>query len=141
MTHFGFHHKDTGLLHQRTLMVDDLSPLASATLSAPADHVPIEGVFDYQSQRVDLATGAVVDYQPPQPSPDHEWNASTKRWQPSAAAQARVDGRRAALARIAALEAGQPRTVREAALGHAGALDRLAAVDAVISALRAALHG
>jgi len=139
MKHFGFHHRDTGLLHQRTLMVDDLSPLASATLSAPPGHVPIEGVFDHLSQRVEIATGQVVGYQPPQPSADHEWNASTKRWCLTAATVAKQAARQAALARIAALEASQPRTLREAALGHAGALDRLAAIDTEIAALRAAL--
>lgn len=40
----------------------------------------IEGRYDHLSQRVDVNTGKVVDYQPPQPSPNHKWDAITKRW-------------------------------------------------------------
>jgi hypothetical protein len=41
----------------------------------------IEGSFDHLRQRVDIETGEVVDYQPPQPDEFHEWNDETKRWQ------------------------------------------------------------
>lgn len=41
----------------------------------------ILGVYDHLSQRVDLETGAVIDYQPPQPSENHAWNAETRRWE------------------------------------------------------------
>lgn len=97
------------------------------------------GRYDHLSQRVDVASGTVVDYQPPQPSTDHEWNADTKRWQLTAAAQSKIDGHTAALAQIAALEAKGARCVRELALGQAGAADRVAAIDAEIAALRPAL--
>lgn len=44
-------------------------------------------VADWQSQRVDLATGAVVDWQPPQPEPTKwetwTWDATTRRWTPA----------------------------------------------------------
>lgn len=40
----------------------------------------ILGEYDHLSQRVDLQTGEVVDYIPPQPTPRHEWNPETKRW-------------------------------------------------------------
>lgn len=40
-------------------------------------------------------------------------------------------------AKIAELEAKQPRALREAALGYGGATDRLKAIDEEISALRA----
>lgn len=52
--------------------------------SAPAGHTPKAGNFDCLSQRVDLTTGAVVPYQPPQPPFDEmrawTWDATTKRW-------------------------------------------------------------
>jgi hypothetical protein len=48
----------------------------------------IAGVQDRLSQKIDVATGRLVDYQPPPPTPEHEWNAVTKRWQPNAKAQA-----------------------------------------------------
>jgi hypothetical protein len=38
------------------------------------------GEYDALSQRVDLITGLVIDYQPPQPSPDHAWDAESRRW-------------------------------------------------------------
>jgi hypothetical protein len=136
---WSFHHRETGLFNGCTYSADSSVSIPSAA-NTPPDHVPLEGVFDHLSQRVDLATGQVVDYQPPAPSPDHEWNATTKRWQLSQAAQARAAARQAAERRIAALEAGQHRTLREAALGLPGAHDRLAAVEAEITGLREALH-
>lgn len=44
----------------------------------------LEGHFDHLSERIDLATGEVVDYRPPAP-PDDElrtwaWDETTKRW-------------------------------------------------------------
>jgi hypothetical protein len=70
------------------------------------------------------------------PPADHEWNATIKRWQLTAATVAAQEARRAALAGIAALEGSQPRAVREALLGAPGALDRLKVLDAQIAALR-----
>lgn len=46
----------------------------------------IEGAYDHLSQRVDIETGEVVDWQPDKPEgdeyTDHEWDAGTKRWVP-----------------------------------------------------------
>lgn len=69
--------------------------LTGARFSGPEDWVPanipagcgaIDGWHDAMSYRIDLATGAVVDWQPPKPSSDaytdHEWNAQTRRWAP-----------------------------------------------------------
>lgn len=136
MKTIGFYHKDTGLLNGTQLMVSDDSMIA---LNTPADHVAIEGQFDSLSQQVDIASGAIIDYQPPPPSIDHDWNADTKRWQLSAAAQAKLDAHGHATACIAQLEAAQHRAIREAALGQAGAVARLQAIDAEIASLRPAL--
>jgi hypothetical protein len=38
------------------------------------------GSYDHLSQKVDVATGEVIAYQPPQPSNNHRWDANTKRW-------------------------------------------------------------
>ena len=65
-------------------------------------------------------TGHIVDYKPPQPSPRHEWNPVTKRWQKQAALN-----RSAALARIADLEKGQHRTVRETLIRACHAVDAI----------------
>ena len=128
-----FHHKETGIFSSAVLTSTDDSAIA---INTPRDHVAIEGAYDPLSKRVDVATGEVVDYQPPLPSADHEWNATTKRWQLTAAVTAKREARRSALASIAALEASGVRAVRELALGQAGALDRLKALDIEIAALR-----
>jgi len=126
----------TGLFLGRTFAATEDSHVATNT----ADHeVAIEGSFDHLSHRVDLATGAVVDYQPPQPSSDHEWNAASKRWQLTAAVAAKQAARAAALGQIAMLEASQHRAVREAALGDPAAAATLKAIDDQIKALRAQL--
>ena len=45
-------------------------------------------MIDHLSQRLDLATGLIVDYQPPAPTADEftqwTWDAESKRWQASA---------------------------------------------------------
>lgn len=43
-------------------------------------HGMVFDVVDCQSQRVDLATGKLVDYQPARPSDDHYWEPRSKRW-------------------------------------------------------------
>src|ERR1700676_1666739 len=74
-----FYHKHTGLFHGRNLMTSNPKLIAPNT---PPDHIAIEGDhFDPISQRIDVATGKVVDRRPPQPSEDHEWNTSIRRWQ------------------------------------------------------------
>jgi hypothetical protein len=140
--HVTFYHKDTGLLNGLSVMVSDDSAVA---LNTPKDHVaidnPLEGPLDHLSQRVDL-TGekpVVVDYQPPQPSPDHEWNAEAKRWRLKPGAADRQARRLAALAEIARLEATQPRAVREALCGDTAALQRLRTIDEAITKLRTEL--
>jgi hypothetical protein len=105
----------------------------------PAGHKALEGQYDHLSQRVDIETGQVVDYQPPQPSPDHEWDAATKRWRLKADVAERQRRREAALAQIRTLEAAQARPMREAALGIAGAVERLRAIDEQIAQLRVEL--
>lgn len=38
------------------------------------------GAHDGLCYRVNVTTGEVEEYQPPQPSPNHEWEEGTKRW-------------------------------------------------------------
>lgn len=40
----------------------------------------IIGHYEQLSQKVDIESGSVHDYQPPQPSTNHFWNQITKRW-------------------------------------------------------------
>jgi hypothetical protein len=108
-------------------------------LNTPTGYVAISGRFDRLSQRVDTKTGEVVDYQPPKPDDDHEWNTERRRWVKKP--DVLVAERRGAAARkrIAELEASQLRALREHALGDATAVDRLRAIDDEIKTLRADL--
>ena len=133
MSTYSFYHPETGQIHHQAFGTDDARMLKANT---PAGYVATPGCLDPLSQRIDVTTGEVVDYQPPSPSADHEWNATTKRWQINAAVTAKAEARRSALASIAALEASQDCAIRELALGQAGALDRLKALDIEIAALR-----
>lgn len=58
-------------------------------LKPPPGHKAFEGeCHEMHAKRVDVSTGELVDWQPPAPSADHEWDDSTKRWKPN---QAMVD--------------------------------------------------
>lgn len=123
----------TGLFTGKRLHCDDDGLLA---VRLPAGTLAIEGSYDPRCQRMDLATGTVVAYRPPAPSPDHEWDNVGKRWQikaPAGGAEARTA---VIYARIQALEATQGRAVREATLGDASAMKRLKEIDAEIKELR-----
>jgi hypothetical protein len=64
--------------------------------------------------------------QPLQPTPNQEWNTATKRWQLTAAVQGKQPARSSSLAQIPALEASQPRAVRDWAI--TGDVSRLKAI-------------
>ena len=125
----------TGLFTGKRLHWDDEGLLS---VRLPAGTLALEGTFDHRSQRLDLATGAVVGYRPAAPSGDHEWNSAEKRWQVKGVRG--VESRTAVIyARIHTLEATQGRAVREATLGDATAIKRLKEIDAEIKDLRKAL--
>lgn len=129
-----FYHRETGIFNGRHLMVSDP---AMIPLNTPADHIAIEGDhYDPLTQRVDIATGKVIDHLPPQPSADHEWSAISRRWQLRPEVTARQQARTQALARITQLELKALRALREHALGKPGAQERLKAIDTEITALR-----
>jgi hypothetical protein len=134
-----FYHRETGMFNGRHLMVSDPALVA---LNTPPDHIAIEGDhYDPLTQRVDVASGKVIDHIPPQPSPDHEWNAISRRWQLRPEVTAKQQARANALARITELELKALRALREHALGKSGAHERLKAIDTEISDLRAILTG
>jgi hypothetical protein len=132
-----FYHKVSGLFHARHLMSSDAKSIA---LNTPDDHIAIDGDhYDRLSQRIDIQTGKVIDLVPEQPSADHEWNATDRRWQIKPEVTAREESRRHAIQRITQLEMSGVRSLREQALGEAKAADRLRALDAEIAALRKSL--
>jgi hypothetical protein len=107
-----YYDEATGLFNGTTLTASNEQAFLHNT---PAGHAAIEGQYDYLSQRVDVTQSppAIVDYVPPQPSAEHEWNATARRWRLTAQAQAQADARKRALAEIARMEARQPRLLRE----------------------------
>ena len=134
---FSLYEAATGLFTGKRLQCDDDALLE---VRLPPGTLAMEGAFDHMSQRVELSTGAVVSYHPLAPSPDHVWNAASKRWQLKGGVRA-SEGRRAVVfARIHALETSQGRAIREATLGDAAAMKRLKDIDAEIAALRAELQ-
>lgn len=83
---WSFFDAETGLLTGRTYRGDELAA------NTPEGQAAIEGVFDWLCQRVDIATGQVVEYQPPAPPDDAlrtwAWDAGAKHWIPSPTAAA-----------------------------------------------------
>ena len=134
---FSLYQAATGLFTGKRLQCDEDALLE---MRLPPGTLAMEGAFDHMSQRVDLSTGSVIAYHPLAPSPDHEWNAASKRWQVKQSVR-QSEGRRAVVfARIHALETSQGRAIREATLGDPAAMKRLKEIDAEITALRAELQ-
>ena len=115
--HWSFYDKETGLLTGQIFGATDESALL---VNIPKGQSAVEGEHDHLSCRVDIATGLVVDYQPPAPNADHEWDDASKRWKLNPEAAARADRKNGAAARVSHLEANvQPRAQRELLLSIA----------------------
>ncbi len=120
-TYVNFYDASTGLFSGVSIHTNLTSQKAVRQFIAentPAGHGAYIGHVDPLSQKVDIQTHQLVDYQPPRPSPRHEWNPTTKRWQRQAALK-----RSEVIARISELEKGQHRTVREALIRACHAID------------------
>lgn len=112
----------TGLFTGRTYSSSDE---ASLSLNLGENEAAVTGVIDYTSQRVDLSSGEVVDYQPPPPEPrsDYEWihddehGNRVRRWVLKRDLSERISRMEAARSRIAELESKQERAIREHVLG------------------------
>jgi hypothetical protein len=91
-------------------------PVRQLARNTPAGCGARAGEIDPLSQRIDQQTLEVVDYQPPQPDADHEWDATTKRWRIRPAVEQRNARRESARRQIEAAEVAQARSVREALL-------------------------
>lgn len=98
----------------------------------------VDPVFDEAAEMHKATLAAIVDYQPLQSSVDDEWDAETKRWRLTSAAQERNSLDLKARADIERLQASQHRPIRELALDptNQDARDRIAEIDKQISALR-----
>lgn len=76
MNTYSLYDLDTGLFTGVTIM----SSPDVLRLNVPDGCGCLLGAYDQLSQRVVIETGEVIDYQPPQPSPQHQWDVETKRW-------------------------------------------------------------
>lgn len=89
--------------------------------NTPAGHSVVEGRHDHLSRRVDLEAVTdgligphhVVDWQPPPPSENHEWNAKTRRWHLTATAAALADADLSSRAALADIDRRSIRRLRE----------------------------
>ncbi len=138
-----FFDNSTGIFTGRTFSGDDRDLPANK----PEGQGAVAGAYDHLSQRVDLETGEVVDYQPPAP-PDtallrHEWEPTIRRWVEHKTPAAHEADRRARIvSQIGRVELGQQRALRELTLNpnSADARSALEVMDAQITSLRAELH-
>ena len=77
---WSFFSQSDGSFSSKTCGGDEIEAVAMA----PDGHLPIAGAFDRLSQRVDLATGEVIDWQPDAPADDElrtwAWDEATRRW-------------------------------------------------------------
>ena len=145
-TSFSFFHRETGLFHGsyfRTNCDDEAGCAAVVKLNTPPDHVAIEGYHDPLSNRVDMTTNTVVDYQPPQPSPEHQWDGTTKRWVLCAAAVERQNATRTAQARLVELDKLERPLLRRLVLDQTDTEARaaLTAIDTEIAELKTIATG
>jgi hypothetical protein len=140
---WSFYDQQTGVFTGRRYSSRNQSDLAK---NIPAGCGAADGSFDHLSKRVDIETGAVVDWQPPRPDADHEWHAETSRWVKRSDVLETEARRRAALSKIAELEQKQFRIERElrlrpAEVGTDGKTpaQRLEDLDADIARMRSLL--
>ena len=139
MKHWSFYDPQSGHFAGRTFSATDESAL---DINTPKGLAAIEGEHDHLSRRVDIATGLVVDHQPPAPNADYEWDDASKRWKLNAEVAAREERSTTARSRIAHLESNvQPRALREVALNRPKAAERLHAIDDEIAMLRRDIIG
>jgi hypothetical protein len=136
--HFCFYDNATGLFSGRSGRYADE---AMAQANAPEGFTALQGAFDRNSQRFEIESGNVIDYQPPSPGADYEWSAERKRYSKSLAAVQR-DGLIAfAQQSIEMLERSQLRPIRELALDPANvaAKSRLQQIEDAIAVHRQSL--
>jgi len=130
---WSFYNPETGEFLRRTFR----GPARALEANTPVGFLPWEGKVNPEANKVDLVTGALVAWQSPQPSLDHEWTGAG--WKVSDQARAVRTRRAEALGKIKALESRQPRVLRELALGDDQARARLQAIEEEIQKLRSDL--
>lgn len=139
MKRWHFYRLSDGTFTRQSMVTADAELVAANT---PSGCAAIAGNIDPDSMRVDLETGSVVDWQPPAPSDEHEWQPDERRWQLKPAAARREADAVNAQRRIEALERRQLRSLRELLIDNSNAAARreLATIEDEITALRPKLR-
>jgi hypothetical protein len=112
---WSFYHVATGAFLDRTYSGRE-EKLAQNT---PADYAAWCGPVDSFSQRINVATKQLEDFQPPSPGDDYEWihdderGNRVRRWKLKLEVQQARERNAASLSRIEELERKQHRRVRE----------------------------
>ena len=112
-------------------------------LNTPKGSGAIVGDHDHLSRKVNLTTGNVVNYRPPKPDINHEWNRVAKRWILNEKVREQRHREKQAQASIEKLERQQLRPIRELMLNpdDADVKQRLADIDSKIQLLRKQVIG
>ena len=135
MIHVSFADPETGLFDGRQLV----APNRETVQLNARGRLVVDGVHDHRNKRFDLASQTVVDYQPPQPSPDHVWDADDQLWKLSPEAEGVRLARRAARQNLSTADARAVRALIEHALGDPAAVERLRTLEANKVQLRSKL--
>jgi hypothetical protein len=135
MKTFSFYNEETGVFSGDEFSTSDIALLNDNT---PPGFRAYAGRVDELSQRVDIATGELVEYQPPAPEPadEYEWNAPAKRWRIRSEVATKRAKRTVAQIEIDRLERGQNRALREHAIGKGQAKKTLEDIEAAIEVQR-----
>lgn len=112
MRTFHFYDVVTGLFTGNSLSLSG-SRLEVLRRNTPEGCKAYEGAVDYLSQRVDVETDALIDYQPPAPDSNYEWNPQVKRWLKRAEVVADEQRKADVMAEIESLEKLQLRSISE----------------------------
>lgn len=130
---FYVYNENTGVI----VRTGDAGNLRTVSLQAKAGERAVVGKADQRRHRV--VNGALVDYQPDKPSPDHVWNDSRWRWELSKEFRERRSIALHTQKQIGILESSQLRTMREMILdpsSEAASKLRLRDIDRQIADLR-----
>jgi hypothetical protein len=103
-----FYRLSDGTFDGRSYTTSDYSSLAQ---NIPSGFGAYEGVKDWRTQRV--RDGRLIDYIPPKPTDDHEWDVAAKRWVLKRAIQERTARQAKAREQIEALERKMARPLSE----------------------------
>lgn len=142
-----FFRREDGHFDGRSLSATSADALS---LNTPEGFGAMEGVTDWQSQRVDISTGALMDYQPPPPDADHVWieddehGQRVRRWVLSQSAAERRRREAEIRAELATLDARMIRPLAERDDEGEEADEARAIIDALKkqkASLRAELRG